>query len=102
MSSPDTKTTASVLRLAPIQYIESKQDLASLTPKDCFIPAEPVERVARQIGQTQKATGEVGGGINLFQSSAGRGFRFVGDALRCTIGVGIDRSPPESRIDNIL
>ena len=60
----DTETAPSLLWFATIQCIESKQDLASLAPKDCFIPAKPVERVAGQIGQTQKATCEVGGGIN--------------------------------------
>ena len=47
-----TKTTPSILRLATIQCIESKQDLAGLAPKDCFIAAKPVERIAWQIGQT--------------------------------------------------
>ena len=54
----DTETAASFLWFAAIQCIESKQDLAGLAPKDCFIPAKPVERVAGQIGQTQKATCE--------------------------------------------
>jgi hypothetical protein len=47
------------LWFATIQCIESKQDLAGLAPKERFIPAKPVERVAGQIGQTQKATCEV-------------------------------------------
>ena len=37
-----------------------KQDLADLAPKDCFIAAKSVERVAGQIDETQKATCEVG------------------------------------------
>ena len=79
------------------------KDLAGLAPKDCFIPAEPVERVVGQIGETQKATCEVGGGINGFRPRAGQGFRSVCDAVRCSIGVGIDRiSPPEPCIDNFL
>jgi len=41
---------ASFLWFATIQGIESKQDLAGLAPKDCFIPAQPVERVAWEIG----------------------------------------------------
>ena len=44
------------LVFATIQCIESKQDLASLAPKNCFIPAKPVERIAGQIGEAQKAT----------------------------------------------
>jgi hypothetical protein len=35
-----------------IQCIESKQDLADLAPKGCFISAEAVERVVGQIGET--------------------------------------------------
>jgi hypothetical protein len=86
-----------------MQCIESKQVLARLAPKDCFIPAESVERVAGQIGQTQKATCEVGGGIDRFRPRAGSGFRSVCDAVRCSIGVGIDKiSPHEPCIDNFL
>jgi hypothetical protein len=43
------------LWFATIQCIESKQDLSDSAPKDCFIPAKAVERVAGQISQTQKA-----------------------------------------------
>ena len=46
----DTETAAFLLWFAAIQCIESKQDLAGLAPKDCFIPAKPIERVAGQIG----------------------------------------------------
>jgi hypothetical protein len=60
-----------------------------LVPKDCFIPGKPVERVAGQIGQTQEATCEVGGGIDGLRPRAGSGFRSVCDALRCSIGVGV-------------
>src|SRR5208282_5331850 len=76
------------------------QDLAGLAPKDCFIPAEPVERVAGQIGQTQKATCEVSGGINGFRPRAGRGIRSVCDAVRCLIGFG--NNLPEPSTDNFL
>ena len=31
-----------------------EQNLAGLAPKGCFISAEPVERVVRQIGETQR------------------------------------------------
>ena len=61
LPAADTETAPSILWLATIQCIESKQDLAGLAPKGCFIPAKPVERVVGQIGQTQKATCEVGG-----------------------------------------
>ncbi len=99
----DAETAPSVLWFATIQCIESKQDLAGLAPKGCFIPAKPVERVAGQIGQTQKATCEIGGGINKFRPRVGLGFRSVWDVVRCAIGVGIDRiSPPEHCIDNFL
>ena len=55
----DAEMAPSLLWFATIQCIESKQDLARLAPKDGFIAAEPVERVAGQIGQTQTATCEV-------------------------------------------
>jgi len=48
----DPETVPSLLWFPAIQCIESKQDLAGLAPKECFIPAKPVERVAGQIGQT--------------------------------------------------
>ena len=72
----DTETAASLLWFAAIQCIESKQNLAGLAPKDCLIPAKPVERVARQIGQTQKATCEVGGGINRISAQSWAGLLF--------------------------
>jgi hypothetical protein len=43
--------------------IKRKQDLADLAPKGCFISAEAVERVVGQVGETQKATRELSGGI---------------------------------------
>ena len=55
LPATSTVPVCSLLRFATIQCIQSKQDLAGLAPKDCFIPAKPVERVARQIGQAQKA-----------------------------------------------
>ena len=63
LPTANTETAPSFLWFATIQCIESKQDLAGLAPKGCFIPAKPVERVAWQIGQTQKTTRKVGGGI---------------------------------------
>ena len=81
-----TETPASLLWFATVQCIESKQDLAGLAPKDCFIPAKPVERVAGQIGQTQKATGEVGRGIYKCRPRLGSDVRsFV---MLCDAGLG--------------
>jgi hypothetical protein len=74
LPTTDAETAPSLLWFATIQGIQSKQDLAGLAPKDRFIPAQPVERVAWQIGQTQKATCEVGGGISGFRPKAGPGF----------------------------
>ena len=88
LPATDTETAPSFLWFAAIQGIESKQDLAGLAPKDCFIPAEAVERVAGQIGETQKATCEVGGGIRLGPAARFRSFARRG----CSIAVGIDRS----------
>jgi hypothetical protein len=39
----DTELAPSFLRLAPIQGIKCKQDLAGLAPKGCFVSAEAVE-----------------------------------------------------------
>ena len=103
LPATNTETTASLLRFATIQCIESEQDLAGLAPKERFIPAKPVERVAGQIGQTQKATCEVDGGIIGFRPRAGPGFRSVCGAVRRLIGVGIHRiSPSEPCVDNFL
>jgi hypothetical protein len=48
---------------AAIQGIKSKKDLAGLAPKGSFISAEAVECVVGQIGESQKATRELGGGM---------------------------------------
>ena len=66
-----------MLWLAAIQCVEGKQDLTGLAPKGRLIAAEPVQRVAGQIGQTQKATREVAGGFDGFERGAGRGSRLV-------------------------
>jgi hypothetical protein len=103
LPATDTETAPSVLWLATIQCVESNQDLAGLTPKDCFIPTKPVERIHGQIGQTQKAMCEVGGGIKVLLPGAGTGFRSVCDVVRCAIRGGIDRiSPPRPCGDNFL
>jgi hypothetical protein len=68
--------------------------LADLAPKDRFIPAEPVEREAGQIGEAQKATRKVCGGIGTFRAGVGRGLRPGCDAVRCLIGLGIDLVSP--------
>jgi hypothetical protein len=100
LPATDTETAPSVLWFATIQGVEGKQDLADLAPKDGFIPAEPVERVAGQIGKAQKATREVGGGVDRFWARAGHGFNFGCAAVRSSIGIGIDRfSASEHRVD---
>ncbi len=74
-----------------------------MAPKGCFIPAEAIERVVGQIGETQKATRQVSVGLNgkfdRFRPRVGYGFCFVGDVVRCRLET--DRvSPPEQRMDN--
>ena len=59
----EEEMATSVLRSLSAQCIERNHGLASLTPKDGFVPAKPVERMAWQIGETQKATREVGARI---------------------------------------
>ena len=56
----DTETAPSVLWFATIQCIESKQDLAGLAPKGCFVSAEAIEREVGQIGETERAVHEIG------------------------------------------
>jgi hypothetical protein len=89
LSATDGETASSILGFATIQGIEGKQDLADLAPKDGLIPAEPVEREVGQIGEAQKATREVGGGIDRLRAGAGQSLRSLCDAVRCSIGVGV-------------
>ena len=49
----------SLLWFTPIQCIERKENPTGLTPKCGLISAEAIEREIRQIGQTQKAAGEL-------------------------------------------
>ena len=66
-----------------------------MAPDGCFISAEAVERVVGQIGQTQKATGEVSVGIDgrfgRFRTRAGRGFCSNRVADRRRIMIETDR-----------
>ena len=83
-----------------------KQDLAGLAPKGCFIPAEAIECVIGQIGETQKAMRELSGQINgrsdRFRHRAGHDFRSICYSVQFRIAVETDRvSPPEQRIDNL-
>ena len=68
---------------AAIQDIKSKKDLAGLAAEGCFISAEAVERVVGQIGETQKATRELGSG-----DGAGHVSGFVRAVVRCWMCVG--------------
>jgi hypothetical protein len=56
---------------AATQDIKCERNLTGLAPKGCFISAEAVESAVRQLGETQKATRELNGGI---------GAGFVGSA----------------------
>ena len=51
----------SLLWFTPIQCIERKENPACLPPQCGLISAEPIKREIRQIGQTQKAAGELDG-----------------------------------------
>jgi hypothetical protein len=57
-----------------------------LAPKGCCISAEAVERIIGQIGETQKATGELNGGndgkFDRSRRGAGEGFCSVRDGRR--------------------
>ena len=102
---PKTETAPSILCFAAIQGVKRKQDLAGLAPKRCFISAEAIERVVGQIGETQKATRELSGRIDIrfdrFRHGAGHGCYSVRNAVRCRIVFETARvRPPEQRIDN--
>ena len=47
-----TQQTCPLLRLAAFEGVEREQRSGRLAPQRVFVAAEPVERVARQIGQT--------------------------------------------------
>ena len=85
------ETALSILWSATIHCIESKQNLAGLAPKDCFVSAKSVERVAGQIGQTQKATCKLGCGIKGFRPRAGPDFRSICVAVRYAISLSHER-----------
>ena len=101
----EAETAPSIPWLAAIQGIKSKKDLAGLAPKGCFISAEAVEHVVGQIGESQKATRELGGGIDShfdgFPDGAGH------DALPCDAGSAsklpevATSGPSKQGIDNL-
>ena len=64
LSAAETETAPSIPWFAAIQGFKSKKDLAGLAPKGGFVPAEAIERVVAQIGETQKATGELNARID--------------------------------------
>lgn len=71
-----------------------------MAPKDSFITAVPVERVTGQIGEAQKATCEVGSGIDRLRPGAGHAFRPCREAMRSAIRFSISRvRPSEQRVD---
>jgi hypothetical protein len=104
----NTEAAPSIPWLAAIQGVKCKQDLAGLTPKGCFISAKAIERVVRQICETQKATGELSGGVNArffyrFWHGAGDGFCSASDVWQSRVSVETARfDPPEQRIDNLV
>ena len=94
------ETAPSIVGFAAIQGVQRKQDLAGLAPNCCFIPAEAIECVVGQIGETQKATRELGGRINgrsdRSRPRAGHDFCSIYDTERFRIAVETARvSPPE-------
>ena len=84
-----------------IQGVKRKQDLAGLAPKRCFISAEAIDRVVGRIGETQKATRELSGRIDIrfdgFRHGARHGFCSIRDTVRCRIAmVGVcGRAPAD-------
>ena len=72
------KAAPPLLWFATIQCIEGKQNLTGLAPQGCFISAEAIERVAGQVGETQKTTRKVSGGFDgkfpRFRTRVGKKF----------------------------
>ena len=64
MQAADLEAAPSLLWFASTQGIERKHDPTDLAPQGCFIAAEAIEREVGQIGETQKATGEVSVGFD--------------------------------------
>ena len=100
MPAAEVEMATSVLRSSSAQCIERKHDLASLTPKNGFVSAKPVERIAWQIGETQKATREVGARIGRIWRGAGCGPPPACQVVRCAIAVG-RVSPSEQRVERL-
>ena len=72
-----------------------------MAPEGCFIPAESVECIVGQIGETQKAMREFGVGIDRFRPGIGQRFRSARVAMRLRNGIETARvNLPEHRIDN--
>ena len=101
MPIAEVEMVTSVLGSSSAQFIERKHNLASLTPKDGFVSAKPVERMAWQIGETQKATREFGARIGRIQRGAGCGPAPASRIVQwCAIAVG-RVSPSERRIGRL-
>ena len=102
LSAANMKTAPSFAWLAAIQGIERKQDLARLAPKGRFISAKAIKGEVRQIGETQKATRELGGGTNNRSAGSrrggGQGFIPAGNAALEADPLGLF----QQRIDNFL
>src|SRR5262249_46367125 len=58
-SRTHAKTAPSLLGLAATKRLQCKKDPAGLAPKGCLVAAKAIKREVRQIGQAQKATGEL-------------------------------------------
>jgi hypothetical protein len=102
-----TKSFAPIGLPVRSQGIKRKQDLADLAPKGFFISAEAVERVVGQVGETQRATRELSGGIggkfDRFRRGASERFYSVRDVSRSGIAIETGRlSPPEQRVEQPL
>ena len=91
LSAAETETAPSIPWFAAIQGFKSKKDLAGLAPKGGFVPAEAIERVVTQIGETQKATRELNGRIDSSLDGVLVGavnvFSIVRATVQCWIGV---------------
>src|SRR3984957_15025303 len=96
LAAANERKAPSLQRFVAIQGVERKQNLSDLAPYCCLVAAEAVKHKVGQISQTQKATGEFSGRIDIRIGGGGNGtefsFRCVGSAVRCCISVKAARS----------
>ena len=92
------RATAPLLRFASIKDLERVKDPTGLAPESRFIAAEAIEREIGQIGQPQKAAGELDSSSVGFHPGVGRRFYVADSTGRSCIAAG-GFGPPGRRVN---